>query len=80
MVTRMNPDIIKYKGEICELRRNLRQIEETGTAPINLILYKKLGLIKLKHKTFYKGDWRECKVLDKLLLTDKAKQILTLEV
>lgn len=39
---------IKDLKNLKEIRRNLIKIKENGTAPINLIKYQKLGLIKKK--------------------------------
>jgi len=57
------------------LKRNLYKIRETGKAPINLIRYKKWGLIKVRniYRT-YMG--RKVKKDIRLQLTEKGKRIL----
>ena len=52
--------------------KNLMKIKETGTAPINLIRYQKMGLIKKRVYKTSKGQLKDVK----LSLTDKGKRIL----
>jgi len=56
-----------------EVRRNLYKIDQTGTAPVNLIKYeKRLGLIKKRVYRDSRGDLKDVK----LRLTDKGKNLL----
>ena len=64
----------EYSPEILVIRRNLHRIQETGTAPINLTLYKKLGLVETRYKMTRTGH----RIFDKLILTQKANNILAL--
>jgi len=61
-----------------EIKSNLFKIQERGTAPINLVKYRNMGLIKpinvIKDKTSTFGV-RDTH-FSKLRLTDKGKRIL----
>jgi hypothetical protein len=65
---------------ILELQKTLAQIKEFGRAPINLTQYKKMGLIKIRHKNVRMPSGRIEKMFDKLILTDKANRILNIIV
>jgi len=69
-----NAKLIKYSKEIGEIRHNLRLIKRTGKAPINITLYRRLGLIRYK---YVRGSSTE---IEKLILTPKAKRILELKM
>lgn len=64
--------------ELKKIKANLLRIKETGTAPINIARYRKLGLLKpfskrkLKSSTYGVRDEK----VSKLQLTEKAKKIL----
>jgi len=64
------------KSALLTIKRNLHQIKETGRAPINLTLYKKMGLITVRHKTYTGASGNPVTVLDRLCLTEKARQLL----
>lgn len=64
------------KDNIRKMQKMLAQIKETGRAPINLTLYKNLGLIKVVHKNVRMPSGRVESMLDKLVLTDKGNQML----
>lgn len=55
-----------------EVRRNLVKIKENGTAPINLIKYQKLGLIKKKVIKDKRGNLKDVK----LSLTPKGNRFI----
>jgi hypothetical protein len=65
---------------ILELQKTRAQIKEFGRAPINLTQYKKMGLIKIRHKNVRMPSGRIEKMFDKLILTDKANRILNIIV
>lgn len=69
------------KDSIRKMQRMLAQIKETGRAPINLTVYKNLGLITVRHKTVQLpfGAGTE-KRLDRLILTEKGKQMLNVVI
>ena len=54
------------------VKRNLNIIDERGTAPINLIQYKRLGLIKVVHPTTKTGK----KGPIKLQITQKGRKVM----
>lgn len=59
-----------------EIKRNLFRIKETGSAPINLIKYTKLGLIKKRVFKDKKGNLKDVK----LSLTDKGNLLLKSDI
>ena len=62
---------------IKKVQRVLLQIDTTGTAPINITLYeKKLGLVKVRRKTYRTPSGKKVKYFDRLVLTEKGKRIL----
>ena len=68
----MNTLSMQDLNSIKKVRQNLMKIKETGTAPINLIRYQKMGLIKKRVYKTSKGQLKDVK----LSLTDKGKRIL----
>ena len=68
----MNNLSMQDLNSIKKVRQNLMKIKETGTAPINLIRYQKIGLIKKRVYKTSKGQLKDVK----LSLTDKGKRIL----
>jgi hypothetical protein len=68
----MNNLSMQDLNSIKKVRQNLMKIKETGTAPINLIRYQKMGLIKKRVYKTSKGQLKDVK----LSLTDKGKRIL----
>ena len=68
----MNSLSMQDLNEINKVRQNLMKIQETGSAPINLIRYQKLGLIKKRVYKTSKGQLKDVK----LSLTEKGKRIL----
>jgi len=68
----MNNLSMQELNSIKKVRQNLMKIKETGTAPINLIRYQKMGLIKKRVYKTSKGQLKDVK----LSLTDKGKRIL----
>jgi len=68
----MNNLSMQELNSIKKVRQNLMKIKQTGTAPINLIRYQKMGLIKKRVYKTSKGQLKDVK----LSLTDKGKRIL----
>jgi len=68
----MNNISMQDLNYIKKVKQNLMKIKETGTAPINLIRYQKMGLIKKRVYKTSKGQLKDVK----LSLTDKGKRIL----
>lgn len=66
---------------IRKIQKNLLQISETGRAPINLHLYEtKLGLVKSVNKTITLPNGNTEMVFDKLVLTEKGRNILNVVI
>lgn len=67
------------KVAVKELQSKLLQIKNTGKAHINLVQYKKNGLVVVKgiYKTI---AGKKVKVGSKLFLTEKAKMFLNVAV
>lgn len=61
---------------IKKLIQDLRRIKETGTAPINLTQFQKLGLVKKRVFRTPKGFIKDVK----LSLTDLGKKILNVRL
>ena len=78
MTPEQSKEYAENKDAIVQLRRNLRQIAQTGkcSVPISLTMYTKLGLITVRHKNVTMPSGRVEKIFDRLLLTEKGKRMI----
>ena len=70
----------REKTEIRKMQANLIQISMTGRAAINLTVYRNLGLVKVVTKKVTLSNGSVENRFDKLVLTEKAEQIISVVI
>ena len=73
----MTPEDVKT---IREMQANLQRIQNTGTAPINITQYKKMGLIRSIEQYYTKASGEKIRLGSRLVLTDKGRRAISVLV